>query len=192
MKTFSALRFLSLCGIFAIISFANGQAQTTKISFNAAYNMLNSGSKNVYGGGSASIGTLSGGGSASIGVLNGVNYTKKVQISYGIPIAILFEFITVKINLSSDLASDQDTYNNCSGDVQQALVNLAYSDFVKISDYNKVNVKLNFRFNPAKLVIYGSDQNDFLNNAQSSPWDVGVYKAPNTAMSGSKIMVVKK
>jgi hypothetical protein len=181
MKTFSALRFLSLCGIFAISLFANGQAQTTKISFNAAYNMLNSGSKNVYGGGSASIGTLSGGGNASIGVLNGVNYTKKVQISYGIPIAILFEFITVKINLSSDLASDQDTYNNCSGDVQQALVN-----------YNKVNVKLNFRFNPAKLVIYGSDQNDFLNNAHSSPWDVGVYKAPNTAMSGSKIMVVKK
>ena len=61
-----------------------------------------------------------------------------------------------------------------------------------VLNYNKVNVKLNFRFNPAKLVIYGSDQNDFLNNAQSSPWDVGVYKAPNTAVSGSKIMVVKK
>ena len=192
MKTFSVLRFLSICVIFAISLLANDQAQTTKISFNAAYNMLNSGSKNVYGGGSVSIGTLNGGGSVSVGVLNGVNYTKKVKISYGMPIAILFEFITVKINLSSDLASDQDTYNNCSDNVQQALVNLAYSDFVKISDYNKVNVKLNFRFNPAKLVIYGSDQNDFLNNAQSSPWDVGVYKAPNTAVSGSKIMVVKK
>ena len=192
MKTFSALRFLSLCGICTIFLLANGKAQTTKISFNAAYNMLNSGSKNAYGGGSVSIGTLNGGGSVSIGVLNGVNYTKKVKISYGMPIAILFEFITVKINVNSDLASDQDTYNNCSDNVQQALVNLAYSDFVKISDYNKVNVKLNFRFNPAKLVIYGSDQNDFLNNAQSSPWDVGVYKAPNTAVSGSKIMVVKK
>jgi hypothetical protein len=162
------------------------RAQVAKMSFNNAYNMLNSGSK--YGSSKSPVM----GGSMSAGVYNSVNYTKKVKISYGIPIEILFEYIAVKNNMSSNLASDPDTYNNSSDNVQQAFVNIAYGDFVKISDYNRVNVKLNFRFNPAKLVIYGSDEGDFLNNTQSSPWDVGVYKTPNTPVSGSKIMVVKK
>jgi len=182
------IRFYSLCCILVVSFISNTQAQVAKVSFNNAYNMLNSGNK--YGSTSTST-SINIGGTGMNTVYLG-NYTKKAKISYGIPIAILFEFIVVKINLGSDLASDPDIYNNCSDNVQQAIVNLAYSDFVKISDYNRVNVKLNFQFNPAKLVIYGSDQGDFMNNTQSSPWDVGVYKAPNTPVSGSKIMVVKK
>lgn len=169
-----------------------GHAQTAKMSFNAAYSMLNSGSKSTVSTARTYSTVNVNKESMTAAAINAANYTKKVLISYGIPIAILFEFINVKINLSSDLASDPDTYNNCADNVQQALVNLAYSDFVKISDYKKVNVKLNFQFNPAKLVIYGSDEGDFLNNGQSSPWDVGVYKAPTTAVSGSKVMVVQK
>ena len=189
MKTLSALRFYVFIGFFSVSLFAQSQAQMAKVSFNSAYNMLNTGSKSTV----KTISTVNvNNASLSAGVLNAANYTKKVLISYGIPIAILFEFINVKNNLSSDLASDPDTYNNCADNVQQALVNLAYSDFLKISDYKKVNVKLNFQFNPAKLVIYGSDEGDFLNNGNSSPWDVGVYKAPTTAVSGSKVMVVQK
>ena len=189
MKTLSAFRFYVFVGFFSVSFFALSQAQTAKMSFNSAYSMLNPGSKSTV----SNISTVNvNKGSMTAAAINAASYTKKVLISYGIPIAILFEFINVKNNLSSDLASDPDTYNNCADNVQQALVNLAYSDFQKISDYKKVNVKLNFQFNPAKLVIYGSDEGDYLNNGNSSPWDVGVYKAPTTAVSGSKVMVVQK
>lgn len=174
---------LIISGFFVTTS---AMAQTVRMSFNNAYNMLNTGNKN---GTSTKFGM---GGMSSVKVLTGGNYTKKVKVSYGVPIEVVLEYAVVKTNLNSDMASDPDTYNNSSGDVQQAFVNLAYGDFVKISDYNKVNVKLNFRFNPAKLVIYGSDAGDFVNNTNSSPWDVGVYKTPNTPVSGTKIMVVQK
>lgn len=157
-----------------------------KMSYSNAFNMLNSGSKTT-------ISKVSNSGSSnSMAMINTANYTKKVKISYGIPIEIVLEYAIVKSHLNSDMASNPDTYNNSSDNVQQAFVNIAYGDFVKISDYNKVNVKLNFRFNPAKLVIYGSDTEDFLNNSNASPWDVRVYKTPNTPISGSKIMVVQK
>jgi hypothetical protein len=158
-------------------------AQATKMSFSSAYNVLNTGSKNNSATSSKSTVLAS---------INSANYTKKVKVGYGIPIEIVLEYAIVKSNLGSDMASDPATYNNSSDDVQQAFVNLAYGDFVKISDYNKVNVKLNFRFNPAKLVNYGSDDGDFINNTRSSPWDVAVYKTPNTPVSGSKILIVKK
>jgi hypothetical protein len=186
MKTLSVLRILSLCGIFTMSLLADGQAQVAKVSFNAAFNMLNTGSKNT------TSKVASSGNSNAISMINAANYSKKVKISYGVPIEIVLEYAVVKSRLNSDMASDPDTYNNSSDNVQQAFVNLAYGDFVKISDYKKVNVKLNFRFNPAKLVIYGSDTGDFLNNTSSSPWDVQVYKTPNTPVSGTKIMVVQK
>jgi len=173
--------------VFTLLTNLSSNAQMVKMSFSNAYNMLNTGSKS----GSSKYVSL-GGSNASVGVLNSVNYTKKVKVSYGVPIEIVLEYAVVKSRMASDLASDPDTYNNSSDNVQQAFVNLAYGDFVKISDYNKVNVKLNFRFNPARLVVYGSDAGDFVNNSSSSPWDVGVYKIPNTAVSGTKIMVVQK
>lgn len=164
------------------------RAQTAKVSFANAYNMLNTGSRT----GNATSYRYNVGAFVSPAALNTGSYTKKVKISYGVPIEIVLEYAVVKSRMASDLASDPDTYNNSADNVQQAFVNLAYGDFVKISDYNKVNVKLNFRFNPPKLVIYGSDAGDFINNTSSSPWDVGVYKTPNTQVSGTKIMVVQK
>jgi hypothetical protein len=174
---------LFICGLSLSTS---GMAQAVKMSFNNAYNMLNTGNKNGTG---MKVGVSS---VSTMGAFNAANYTKKVKVSYGVPIEIVMEYAVVKANLNSDIASDPDIYNNSSANVQQAFDNLAYGNFVKISDYNKVNVKLNFRFNPARLVVYGSDAGDFVNNANSSPWDVGVYKTPNTPVSGTKIMVVQK
>ncbi|HEY4787110.1 MAG TPA: hypothetical protein VIH57_13725 [Bacteroidales bacterium] len=182
MKTLSFDKYRLLVAVLLVGLSVTSQAQ--KMSFSNAFNMLNTGSKS---GSSKFAGT-----GVNMVSINTANYTKKVKVSYGVPIEIVLEYAVVKSRLASDLASDPDTYNNSSGDVQQAFVNLAYGDFVKISDYNKVNVKLNFRFNPAKLVIYGSDEGDFINNTNSSPWDVGVYKTPNTPVSGIKIMVVQK
>lgn len=158
-------------------------SRAQKMSFSSAYNILNTGSKYSN---SKPVNMQAGAVS-----LNNYNYTSKVKLSYGIPTEIVFEYAIVKARMGSDLASDPETYNNSSENVQQAFINLAYGDFVKISDYHKVNVKLNFQFNPARLVVYGSDAGDFLNNSNSSPWDVGVYKAPSTPVSGSKIMVIQ-
>jgi hypothetical protein len=148
--------------------------------------MLNSGSKDNLTKSSYSSGSF-------IKGKTGVKlYTQSVQISYGIPLEIIFEFTAVKTHLQSDIASDPGTYSNFPGNVRKAMTNLVNGNFVKISDYNTVNITLNFRFNPANLVLYGTDTGDFLNNTQSSPWDVGVYKPPNTSISGTKTMVINK
>jgi hypothetical protein len=102
------------------------------------------------------------------------------------------EFAVLKTNLSSDIALNSTTYDNSSTETQQAFDNIAYGNFVKISDYNQVNVKLNFRFNPPVLRVYGSDEGDFVNSSHASPYDPGVYITPNTPVRGSKIMVIKK
>jgi hypothetical protein len=187
MKTYYGLHVWFIPILLAWIGISTCHAQMARMSFNKAYGALNPSTK------STSFATSPNSNYANaMEVAKTANYTKKVQISYGIPIEILFEYAIVKSNLASDMAGDPDTYNNSRGDVQQAFVNLAYGDFVKISDYKKVNVKLNFRFNPARLVNYGSDESDFVNNTQSSPWDVAVYKTPNTPVSGTKIMVIQK
>jgi hypothetical protein len=166
-----------------ISSFNEAFPQMAKMSFSSAYNMLNGGNSSGAG---SSAGTM---GMASMA---GMAYNKKITISYGIPIEIVLEYAVLKTNLSSDMAINPATYDNCSVEVQQALDNIAYGSFVKISDYNQVNVKLNFRFNPPVLRIYGSDEGDFINHTQSSPSDPGVYIMPNTPVRGSKIMVIKK
>jgi hypothetical protein len=184
MKTFAVLRIFLLYAVLTINFTTIGQAQKVQMSYANAFNMLNSGSKNI----SSKVSVMGSG----LNSIYTASYNRKVDISYGIPMEIALEFAVVKARMSSDIASDPDTYNNSSQNVQQAFDHLAYGNFVKISDYNKVNVKLNFQFNPAKLIIYGSDTGDFLTNTQSSPWDVGVYKAPNSPVSGTKIMVIQK
>ena len=180
MRNKLIIRFCLLSGFLLLFNATENYAQMAKMSFSNAFNMLNLGNKN----GNTSQGSMM--------ISTGSSYTKKVTISYGIPISILFEYIAVKLNLNSDIISDPDIYNNSSSDVQQAFDNLIYADFVKISDYNKVNVKLNFRFHPPLLTNYGSIEDDYLNNTQSSPWDAKIYKMPNTPVSASKIMVIQK
>jgi len=176
------LSFAFFLGITILSS--ESKAQFSKMSFSSAYSMLNGGSK------SSSLGSSSG--SSMISMINSSSFNKKITISYGIPIEIVMEWANLKAKLSSDIGSNPDIYNNSSDDVQQAMSNIAFGDFVKISDYNTVNVKLNFRFNPPVLKIYGSDEGDFVNNTNSSPWDPGVYTMPNTPVRGTKILVIKK
>ncbi len=153
------------------------------MSFSNAYNLLNTGSTS----GSASTAY-----NANISIANMNNYTKAVKVGYGIPIEIALEYAVIKSNLGSEMASDPEIYNNSTDDVQQAFVNVAYGDFVKISDYNQVNVLLNFRFNPPALYIYGSLTDEFVNNDYSSPYDPRVYKMPSTPVRGTKVLVIKK
>ena len=82
-----------------------------------------------------------------MGSVSGKSYNNKITITYGIPIEIVMEYAVLKTNLSSDMAINSATYDNSSPEIQQAFDNIAYGNFVKISDYNQVNVKLNFRFN---------------------------------------------
>ena len=173
------------CMIYLLIlgSAIPGTAQV-KMSLSHAFNALNAGS--------SSHAALSGTSSAGVTSIMTQSYNKNVTVSYGIPIEIVMEFAALKANLSAAIASDPGTYNNSADNVQQAFVNLAYGDFVRISDYKKVNVKLNFRFNPPKLRIYGSDESDFVNATTSSPYDPGVYVMPTTPVRGSKIMVIIK
>jgi hypothetical protein len=184
MKTFQKHLFSLACLSLAITGFNAGFTQQAKMSFSSAYSMLN--------GNSSSSGTGGSSGSMGFALNNSMAYSKRVTIFYGIPIEIVMEYAAIKANLASDLASNPETYDNSTDEVQQALVNIAYGDFVKISDYNQVNVKLNFRFNPPVLRIYGSDEGDFVNSSHSSPYDPGVYITPNTPVRGSKIMVIKK
>jgi len=143
-------------------------------------------------GGSKSTGSVSSAGAMHMSSVSGKSYNNKITITYGIPIEIVMEYAVLKTNLSSDIALNSATYDNSSAEVQQAFDNIAYGNFVKISDYNQVNVKLNFRFNPPVLRVYGSDEGDFVNSTHSSPNDPGVYIMPNTPVRGSKIMVIKK
>lgn len=184
MKTMTNYRFYILLIIGALFFEAYGHGQQSKMSFNSAFNLLNSGSKD--GGPSVSVG------SSSMVSGNFTNYTKGVKVGYGIPMEIALEYAVVKSNLSSEIASDPDNYFNSTDDVQQAFSNLAYGDFVKISDYNQVNVKLNFRFNPPMLLIYGSLEEEYTDNSYSSPYDPRVYKMPSTPVRGTKILVIKK
>ena len=153
-------------------------AQMSKMSFSSAFSLLNSGSSS------------SGSGYMPVSGL-GSNYTKKATIGYGIPFQIGMAQSIVRTNLSSAIANDPDQFNNLSEDVQAALWTLAYGEFVKIST-TPVNVKLEFRYNPAQLYVYGSIQSDFIDNGSSSPNDPLVYKAPKTAVSGTKTIVIKK
>ncbi len=184
MKILTSFRLILLCGFVLFFTARPSFAQMAKLSFGNAFNMLNSGSKTVT--------STSFQGTSNLSSIVSQSFTKKVSVSYGIPISILFEFIAVKNNLSGDIACDPDNYNNSAGNVKQAFDNLTNANFVKISDYNKINVKLNFRFNPAQLVNYGSIEEDYLNNTQSSPWDAKIYKMPNTPVSATKIMVIQK
>ena len=175
------------CVLFLVITLffmETGQAQQSMVSFNSAYNMLNTGNK--YGG--AYNSTVS----SSHASINLVNYSKAVKVGYGIPMEIALEYAVVKANLSSEIASNPDNYFNSPDDVQQAFSNLAYGDFVKISDYSQVNVKLNFRFNPPVLKIYGNVEEEYTENSYASPYDPRVYKMPSTPVRGTKILVIKK
>ncbi len=158
------------------------EAQMARMSFNNAYNLINTGSNS----GSSS----SSGGVQMINAQPG--YSHKVKVGYGIPLEIAWEFAVVKANLSSEIASDPANYFNSTDDVQQAFSNLAYGDFVKISNYNQVNVALNFRFNPPELKIYGNLEEEFINGSGSSPYDPAVYRMPSTPVRGTKILVIKK
>ncbi len=182
MKTINIRQFI-LATSFILAALTPVSSQV-KMTFHQAFNAMNPGSN------SSAVNVMQSHTGISSIVMQ--NYTRGVAISYGIPIEIAMEWVALKTRISSDLASDPATYNNSSPDVQQAFNNLAYGDFVKISDYNRVNVKLNFRFDPPVLRIYGSDAGDFVNNTQSSPYDPGVYVMPNTPVSGSKTMVIQK
>ncbi len=183
MKTH--IKFLGFVLLFSLaICSLDSTGQFLKMSFSNAYSMLNGGSN------SASLGSSSG--SSMISMINSTSFNKSITVSYGIPIEIVMEWANLKAKLSSDIGSNPDIYNNSSDDVQQAMSNIAYGDFVKISDYNTVNVKLNFRFSPPKLIIYGSDEGDFVNNDNSSPSDPGVFTMPSTPVRGTKIFVIKK
>ncbi len=172
--------FLSL--LFMVLLLKSGEAQMARMSFNNAFNLINTGNQS----GSAS---LTGG--AYMGAIQ-PGYSHSVKVGYGIPIEIAFEYAIVKSNLSSEIASDPANYFNSSDDVQQAFSNLAYGDFVRISSYNQVNVVLNFRFNPPELKIYGNVEEEFINNSSSSPYDPAVYRMPSTPVRGTKILVIKK
>jgi hypothetical protein len=184
MKTLQKFLILFNFIVILISGFNDAFSQQAKMSFSSAYNMLNGGNKST-GSGSTS-------GTMQMGSVSGKSYNNKITITYGIPIEIVMEYAVLKTNLSSDMALNSATYDNSSPDIQQAFDNIAYGNFVKISDYNQVNVKLNFRFNPPVLRVYGSDEGDFVNSAHSSPYDPGVYITPNTPVRGSKIMVIKK
>jgi hypothetical protein len=184
MKTLTNYRFNIFLLIGTVIFVVHGEAQISKMSFNSAFNLLNSGTKDD--GSSVSLAS-----SSKVSV-NFTNYTKGVKVGYGIPMEIALEYAVVKANLSSEIASDPDNYYNSPDDVQQAFSNLAYGDFVKISDYNQVNVKLNFRFNPPLLLIYGNLEEEYTDNSYSSPYDPRVYKMPSTPVRGTKILVIKK
>lgn len=175
-KVIHALQIIAATGFVLVMSTA-ALAQVSKMSFSSAFNLLNSGSSS------------SGSGFMPVSAL-GSNYTKKATIGYGIPFQIGMEQSIVKTNLSSAIANDPDQYNHLPEDVQAALWTLAYGEFVKISK-TPVNVKLEFRYNPAQLYVYGSIQSDFIDNGSSSPNDPLVYKAPQTAVSGTKIIVIK-
>jgi hypothetical protein len=176
-------RFNLLFMVVALVFTEVNQAQYAKMSYSNAYNLLNTGNNNNA---STSLG------SSNLVSVNFTNYSKTVKVGYGIPIEIALEYAVVKSNLSSDIAGNPDNYFNSPDDVQQAFSNLAYGDFVKISDYNQVNVKLNFRFNPPLLKIYGNLEEEYINNSYSSPYDPGVYKMPTTPVKGTKILVIKK
>lgn len=157
------------------------EAQMARMTFNNAYNTINTGSNS---------------GSSSSGAVHMINaqpgYSHKVKVGYGIPLEIAWEFAVVKANISSEIASNPANYFNSTDDVQQAFSNLAYGDFVKISSYNQVNVALNFRFNPPELKIYGNLEDEFINGSGSSPYDPAVYRMPSTPVRGTKILVIKK
>jgi hypothetical protein len=184
MKTRNNHPFYIIFMVVIIVLVKTGDAQQSKISFNSAYNMLNTGNK--YGGASAALDR------SSLISANFTNYTKSAKVGYGIPMEIALEYAVVKANLSSEIASNPDNYFSSPDDVQQAFSNLAYGDFVKISDYNQVNVKLNFRFNPPFLKIYGSVEEEYTQNSYASPYDPRVYKMPSTPVRGTKILVIKK
>ncbi len=166
----------------ALFIVKTSEAQMAHMSFSNAYTTINSGNQSV-------APSYMGNNGISI---NASAYSHKVKVGYGIPMEIAFEYAVVKAQLSSEIASDASTYFNSSDDVQQAFSNLAYGDFVKISSYNQVNVVLNFRFNPPQLTVYGSLEDEFLNNSNSSPYDPAVYRMPSTPVRGTKILVIKK
>ena len=184
MKTSHKFLILFNCLIVLTGGLNDAFSQKAKMSFSSAYNMLN--------GGNNSTGSGSSAGAIQMGSVSGKSYNNKINITYGIPIEIVMEYAVLKTNLSSDIALNSATYDNSSAEVQQAFDNISYGNFVKISDYNQVNVKLNFRFNPPVLRVYGSDEGDFVNSSHASPYDPGVYTTPNTPVRGSKIMVIKK
>jgi hypothetical protein len=179
MKTTYKILLLFNCLIVLTGGFNDAFSQKAKMSFSSAYNMLNGGNNST-------------GSGIQMGSVSGKSYTNKITITYGIPIEIVMEYAVLKTNLSSDMAINSATYDNSSPEIQQAFDNIVYGNFVKISDYNQVNVKLNFRFNTPLLRVYGSDEGDFVNSSHSSPYDPGVYTTPNTPVRGSKIMVIKK
>jgi len=175
-------QFFSFAFLFIVLMAKPGEAQMARMSFNNAYNLINTGSNS---------------GSSSSGGVHMINsqssgYSHKVKVGYGIPLEIALEYAVVKSNLSSEIASDPANYFNSSDDVQQAFSNLAYGDFVRISSYNQVNVVLNFRFNPPELKIYGNVEEEFINGSGSSPYDPAVYRMPSTPVRGTKILVIKK
>ena len=184
MKTSHKFLILFNCLIVLTGGLNDAFSQKAKMSFSSAYNMLN--------GGNNSTGSGSSSGAIQMGSVSGKSYNNKINITYGIPIEIVMEYAVLKTNLSSDIALNPATYDNSSPEIQQAFDNISYGNFVKISDYNQVNVKLNFRFNPPVLRVYGSDEGDFVNSSHASPYDPGVYTTPNTPVRGSKIMVIKK
>jgi len=180
MKTSHKFLILFNCLIVLTVGLNDVYSQKAKMSFSSAYNMLNGGNNST------------GSGAIQMGSVSGKSYNNKINITYGIPIEIVMEYAVLKTNLSSDIALNSTTYDNSSPEIQQAFDNIAYGNFVKISDYNQVNVKLNFRFNPPVLRVYGSDEGDYVNSSHASPYDPGVYTTPNTPVRGSKIMVIKK
>ena len=184
MKTSHKFLILFNCFVILIGCLNDTFPQQAKMSFSSAYSMLN--------GGNNSTGSGSSAGTIQMGSVSGKSYNNKITITYGIPIEIVMEYAVLKTNLSSDMAINSATYDNSSPEIQQAFDNIAYGSFVKISDYNQVNVKLNFRFNPPVLRVYGTDQGVFINITHPSPNDPGVYTTPNTPVRGSKIMVIKK
>jgi hypothetical protein len=183
MRTLKKSIFTLICAALSLICFHSASGQKA-MSFSHAYSSLNgsSGSPNN----NANTGQV-------------VSSGTKSTINYGIPWEIATEWNYISNGLRSGYSADPNTYNNSSVAVQQALTNLMFEPFHKISDYTRgnngqVNVKLNFRYNPAALNVYGVESGFKANSiydASSTPWDPGIYYYPTGAPSGYKIMIIK-
>lgn len=184
MKTIEKY-FIYLIVAVTIISAPNlGLCQN--MSFSKAYSALNGGSGSS-GSGNSSASTI------GVGIVNG--YTNKNNIYYGIPENMVGEYYSLKNGLIYALVIHPNSTNNSTNNAQQAFNDIIGSHFVKISEYAPVNVKLNFRFSPPQIAIYGTDPGQashYLYTSISTPDDAGIFQMPGTPVSGSKIMIIKK
>lgn len=75
------------------------------------------------------------------------SYNKKIKISYQIPALNALEWAIVRHRASNVLDQHMTYLLNENPGLMVHIQNLAYNDFVTLSSYAPLNVKLDFRFN---------------------------------------------